>query len=143
MKSKINSTPTTTSSATPDPTAWETLWFSDRPVPRRHTRLRTGEPVDLDLYKAVVSGIRYAVRTLEPGRPYKADYFVDDYEDFHNGDRRRAGRCLADIARRPDSPIGLIVRGRNQPHRYYVIPPAPPASSDHGVLRDGHQQPQL
>lgn len=88
--------------ATPDPSTWENLWWSSRPVPKRHTHLRSGEPVALALYKTVIAGIHDAVKELKPGHPYKGGG-----------------------------------------HRYYVIPPAPPAPYDHGFFRDRHQQPQI
>lgn len=143
MTSNRNSRPASALPATPDPNSSERLWWSDRPVPKSHKRLRTGEPVDTALFKAVVSGIKFAEKTLVPGYPYKAKYFVDDWDELGNGDRRRAGRCLADIARRADSPIDLIVRGKNQSHRYYVIPPAPSAPRDHGFSTKPDQQQPL
>ncbi|MFG6440520.1 hypothetical protein [Roseateles sp. LKC17W] len=131
--------------ATPDPSTWENLWWSSRPVPKRHTHLRSGEPVALALYRTVIAGINEAVKELKPGHPYKAGYFVglDIWADTDVGYHRRAGRVLADIARRKDSPVGLIARPKGGGHRYYVIPPAPPAPYDHGFFRGRHQQPQL
>lgn len=101
----------------------EHLWFSQLPVPEKFKRLRTGEPIPRDLYELVVAGVLKALQVLSPGLHLKAKWFVGLHlwEELARGDRIRAGRCLADIARRDDSPIGLFRRpGRS--HRYFVRP---------------------
>jgi hypothetical protein len=101
----------------------EHLWFSQLPVPERFKRLRTGEPIPRDLYEMVVQGLREALLELPLGWPLKAKWFVGPHvwDDLSRGDRIRAGRCLADIARHHASPIGLVRRpGRS--HRYFVRP---------------------
>lgn len=97
------------------------LWFSELPVPEQVKRLRTGEPIPQDLYDLVVKGVREAIHDLPPGWPLKAKWLVGRHvwDDLSRGDRIRAGRCLADIARREDSPIGLL-RRPGQSHRYFV-----------------------
>ncbi|HEY8877930.1 MAG TPA: hypothetical protein VIN03_10225 [Roseateles sp.] len=134
MTSNRNSKPTTAVSATPDPETQPTLWWSHRPVPKRHKRLRTGEPVDLELFNAVVAGVRDAIKELKPGHPYKTKHFIGlhVWEDTSVGYHRRAGRVLADIARNPTSPIGLIERPRGGGHRYFVRPESPAAPVDAG-----------
>jgi hypothetical protein len=111
------------SKARPDPQHRERLWFSRLLAPSRCKRLRTGEPIGQDLFDRVKAGIAEAITTLKPNHPYKAKYFVEDWDELSNGDRRRAGRCIADCARREGSPIGLIRRGR-QSHRYFIRPVA-------------------
>lgn len=108
--------------ARPDTDSRERQWFSPLPVPARFKRLRTGEPIGQDLLDRVKQGIAEAVLSLKPGHPYKAKYFVEGWEDLSHGDRRRAGRCIADCARSEGSPIGLITRGRRQSHRYFIRP---------------------
>lgn len=106
----------------PDTHSRERQWFSRLLVPTRSKRLSTGEPIGQDLFDLVKAGIAEAITTLKPNHPYKAKYFVEDWDELNNGDRRRAGRCIADCARREGSPIGLIRRGRNQSHRYVIRP---------------------
>lgn len=111
-------------SITPSQTT-ETLWFSTRPVPSQHIRLSTNEPIAGELAKAVKEGILRAVVTLKQYHPYKAKWIVgrDIWAGLSRGDRTRAGRCLADIARGPDSGLFLDAR-KGRSHRYYVLQPA-------------------
>jgi hypothetical protein len=134
MNTRISNT-----NSQPDRQNRERQWFSRLLVPARCKRLGSGEPVAQDLFEHVKEGIAEAILFLEPGRPYKAKYFVDGWEDLTHGDRRRAGRCIADCARREGSPIGLVRRGRNQSHRYFIRPIAPQTPTGQ-VLNPEHHQ---
>lgn len=110
----------------------ETMWFSKRRVPEGAKRLSTGDPIQADIHKAVRQGIHEALKTLKPGRTYKAVYFVGhaDWEDLSRGDKSRAGRCLADLVRSREFPVEMVQRPAGASTKRYRIlwtPLAPPA----------------
>lgn len=111
-----------------------TMWFSDMPIPKNAKWLSTGDPIALELYARVMAGLQIALKTLKPGRTYKAAYFVghDVWEDLNRGDKSRAGRCLADLVRSDEFPIEMVQRPAGASTKRYRIrwtPPAPPAIS--------------
>lgn len=102
----------------------ERFRFSARPTPAKVARLRNGHPVCPAMLEKVIDAVLATTRAYQAGRPLKCWRFFGRtvWNQLKHDEKCRIGCCMVDIARHPDSPIGLQDRPKGRSHRYVIRP---------------------